>query len=652
MLSSTAAAGVVLRQVSWCVTVVVVSDDLTFLATFAQWSLKGRLLVWSTRLLVVTRLPLHHLQQVLSNNYTFLMMNAMLLVLNNVLRHPSFSVHVWLPYSAGGARAVRAAVWAPAHGLQVINHPLFPHKFNNFYGATVNVSALPYRPYWSVEECHGCDGTSRYSGSDAMLLMTIAQALNFTFSVLPVTSWDQVTGLVMERISFMATVYHVVLPQRRLLYDFTYTYEHILTDFAMAKPSLISNWQSLYSCLADKVWASILAALLVVPPFMVMGSSASAQYPYYSQDVLVIWSDTLSKATPIDYHQLETSLRVADLKFDQVRSTIQSYLNILNAAETDPDEIDQTLEEIYQYEDETQDKLNVLSNIVNQHKSNVTWPEVDDGHGKGISMGDAVEVTVGALLGQSSGKRLPGSSSSRVLLVTWLLFAFVVGTVYRGTLTAALTLPKYPPRIETLQQLVGVVHKVTMPPYGEEFLQFFKQSDSIVFQTLSRLMELVPSAEYGLRQAVEKRQAHMDGRRYLQQMLADHFMSVDGSTKLYIGRQSVLPGLGAWPIPHDAPYKPQLDTIMMSVVEAGLYEKWVRDELERTKQESRRRQLARQESGGEDAAALGEPDTTGTQALALHHMQGPFMLLALGLVSSLVIFVSELLFKLFNRITV
>ncbi|XP_069184185.1 uncharacterized protein [Procambarus clarkii] len=85
---------------------------------------------------------------------------------------------------------------------------------------------------------------------------------------------------------------------------------------------------------------------------------------------LINKSDTLSKATPIDYYQLETSLRVADLKFDQVSSTIKSYLNLLNAAETDPDEIDQTLAEISQYEDETQDKLNVLSNIVNQHKSN------------------------------------------------------------------------------------------------------------------------------------------------------------------------------------------------------------------------------------------------------------------------------------------
>ncbi|KAG7162369.1 putative olfactory ionotropic receptor IR4-like 7, partial [Homarus americanus] len=69
-----------LRQVSWCVTVVVVSDDPAFLAAFAEWSLKGHLLVWSTRLLVVTRLPLlelHHLHKILS------MTNSMLLVVDD-----------------------------------------------------------------------------------------------------------------------------------------------------------------------------------------------------------------------------------------------------------------------------------------------------------------------------------------------------------------------------------------------------------------------------------------------------------------------------------------------------------------------------------------------------------------------------------------
>ncbi|KAG7162421.1 putative olfactory ionotropic receptor IR4-like 11 [Homarus americanus] len=69
-----------LRQISLCVTVAVVSDDSAFLAAFAEWSLKGRLLQWSTRLLAVTRLPLsdlHHLHEFFSIN------NAMLLIMEN-----------------------------------------------------------------------------------------------------------------------------------------------------------------------------------------------------------------------------------------------------------------------------------------------------------------------------------------------------------------------------------------------------------------------------------------------------------------------------------------------------------------------------------------------------------------------------------------
>ncbi|XP_069193710.1 uncharacterized protein [Procambarus clarkii] len=82
------------------------------------------------------------------------------------------------------------------------------------------------------------------------------------------------------------------------------------------------------------------------------------------KEVVMKASDTLSKANPIDSYRLETSVRVADLKFDQVISAIQSYLNLLNATETDPDEMDKLIADISQYEDETQDKLDILSNIV------------------------------------------------------------------------------------------------------------------------------------------------------------------------------------------------------------------------------------------------------------------------------------------------
>nr|XP_053641794.1 uncharacterized protein LOC128695318 [Cherax quadricarinatus] len=525
-----------LRQVSGCMTVVVVSDNKDFLATFAECSLKGRLLVWSTRLLAVTRLPLPQLQQLMSTHWTFSMMNAMLIILNEKLSLQSFSVYINLPYSASGARIMRTGTWTTDRGLRLLNYLLFPEKFNNFYGATVNVTALPYKPFGA------------YSGSDAIMLRAIANSLNFTINVVPTSNWDEVTDLVMERTSFMATVTYMVLPQRLPLYDFTYIYIHGSISFSAATPSLTFTWKSLFDPLAVEVWISIFVILFLVPPCLLM-----INYP----------EDTAK-----------------------------------------------------------------LSNK--------------------LIIGDSAEIAVGTLLGQSTKKQLPESSSSRLLLVAWLVFAFIVSNVYRGNLTAALTLPKYPARPETLEQLVKVVDKVTMPDYGEKFHQFFKQSDSLVYQALSNIMEIVPSAEYGLHQAAVKKQAYMDSYYYLQQMIADYFTLVDGSTKLYIGRENIITGLHAWPVPHDAPYRLQLDKLMMSITEAGLHKKWVNDMILESKEESRRRELEELETGLV-VAAQSAPETTGNQALTLHHMQGPFMLVALGLSSSIIVFVTELLYRIMKN---
>ncbi|XP_069162128.1 uncharacterized protein [Procambarus clarkii] len=79
-------------------------------------------------------------------------------------------------------------------------------------------------------------------------------------------------------------------------------------------------------------------------------------------------SENLSKAAPVDYHQLEISLRVADLKFKQVKTMTESYISVLNNTDTDPDDIDQVIAETSQYEEDTQDKFKLLLNIVDTHK--------------------------------------------------------------------------------------------------------------------------------------------------------------------------------------------------------------------------------------------------------------------------------------------
>lgn len=73
--------------------------------------------------------------------------------------------------------------------------------------------------------------------------------------------------------------------------------------------------------------------------------------------------------------------------------------------------------------------------------------------------GAVYQDMTGMLLGQNLPRRLPNTSSTRVLVAAWLLSAFIIGSAYRGNLTASLTLPIYPPRPETLQELVDTAEK-------------------------------------------------------------------------------------------------------------------------------------------------------------------------------------------------
>lgn len=81
----------------------------------------------------------------------------------------------------------------------------------------------------------------------------------------------------------------------------------------------------------------------------------------------------------------------------------------------------------------------------------------DPGNARSPPLLDEVMRT---LLGQnlSVGCKTMGTRA-RLVLGSWLIFALVIGSAYRGNLTASLTIPKYPPRPETLVELVEVVKK-------------------------------------------------------------------------------------------------------------------------------------------------------------------------------------------------
>lgn len=93
-----------------------------------------------------------------------------------------------------------------------------------------------------------------------------------------------------------------------------------------------------------------------------------------------------------------------------------------------------------------------------QKKKNNPSDHVSYTHSKG-AFGRVAQDMFGILLGQSLPQPVPNSNFLRSLVIGWVVSTFIVGTVYRGNLTAALTLPKYPPRPETFQQLVNYVDR-------------------------------------------------------------------------------------------------------------------------------------------------------------------------------------------------
>ncbi|XP_069982150.1 ionotropic receptor 21a-like [Penaeus vannamei] len=393
-----------LRKLSWCVNVVVLSEDFTFLTTFAESSLQGRLLEWATRLMVVTRLPLQELHQLLKNYWTFSMMNTIVIHAGGAPRGPWCSVYTYLPYSPAGGQVKLVASWTPVKGLLPLTDlPFFYDKFSNFYGATMNVTAKDYKPYWFELKEEAADGSKKLTGMDYLLLETVAKALNFSIKVLPIANWAEALDRVVSKEAFITPVIHAVLRQRLKRFEYTIPYTYASYSLSMKMPELTPQWQSLYYPLAGIVWVSV----VVVTGLMIV--------------VMYVMN------------------KVGDFSSPPRR----------------------------------------------------------------LEPGTVVLEVVGALFYQNLFKTLPTTDPSRVLVVFWLIFAFVVGTAYRGNLTAALTLPKYPLKPETLSEVVEVVHKVTIEPWGKDYKTFFKESGTEVFMKLADMMELGPALLDGLQEATE-----------------------------------------------------------------------------------------------------------------------------------------------------
>ncbi|XP_042237961.1 uncharacterized protein LOC121876676 [Homarus americanus] len=258
-----------MRDLCWCLTVVVVSDNVTFLSAFAKAADDDRLLVWSTKVLVVTNLLQEDLDDLLASHWAYSMMNVLVVNVEEVPDRMRCGVWVHMPYSLSGiGHSVRVASWTPELGLVYIGSvPLFPEKAANFYGAPVDVVANSFPPYWIENQYTTSEGTvtKTFSGRGWLLMEAAAQTLNFTIRHMPTRDWIEVMDLIKNRSAYISPVAYVIMPHQLATVDYTVFIEPDTLTFSMATPSLVARWQNLYYPMTPLVWCLVFMVLLLLP---------------------------------------------------------------------------------------------------------------------------------------------------------------------------------------------------------------------------------------------------------------------------------------------------------------------------------------------------------------------------------------------------
>ncbi|XP_063879761.1 probable glutamate receptor [Scylla paramamosain] len=263
------------RVASWMVVVVVLSDHPVFLAAFAQQAREGRLLVWATKLIVVTRRASHRLHPL---HQTLALTNSLLLLVDGTAGVSRASVKAVLPFQSPSDAVLWRASWTVGHGLQ-LSQPLFWDKFNKFSKETNLIVAMESNERHTVVMVPDptAPGGERpvFKGYMNTVADYLAQGLNFsyTFRRPPDGVWGMklkngsvigMVGQVYREEANMALGPFAINAARYEAIDFTWPIVYMRVNvFAGRKTPEIDPWGFLLP-LGPWVWAMVLAFLFLL----------------------------------------------------------------------------------------------------------------------------------------------------------------------------------------------------------------------------------------------------------------------------------------------------------------------------------------------------------------------------------------------------
>ncbi|XP_042233764.1 glutamate receptor ionotropic, delta-2-like [Homarus americanus] len=246
--------------------------------------------------------------------------------------------------------------------------------------------------------------------------------------------------------------------------------------------------------------------------------------------------------------------------------------------------------------------------------------------GRGVKFSTAILYSWGALLEQPPPNTAI-SDSGRLLVGWWLVFCLIITTGFRSSLIAHMTVQGKTLPIETFEDLVKQDNwKWGTEPWifsGIPYDYFSKHTDPVI-KTIYQKVERVTKTE-GLQKVLDGGFTLIHWEIYFSIFIDSYYSDAHGNTPFHVSKKGVpMIAFFGWAFRKGAPFYPRFCELIFRLQDAGIISHWNKDALARRVRENK---AATGQHTQKDPTQVESKE----MSLGLHHLQGAFFLLFLGL---------------------
>ncbi|XP_068224352.1 glutamate receptor ionotropic, delta-2-like [Palaemon carinicauda] len=483
-------------------------------------------------------------------------------------------------------------------------HRLFPSYkslYDDFRGRRLVVSVVSNIPFFKLLHLDNGTAVPDY-GIDFQVIEALGRRLNFTYRILEPSDgrWggpegdgtvSGMVGMVARHSAHLAIDEITINEERKSVVDFTRAYYLEATTLVSRAPAKKDSTFAVFQPFTQLVWLILIAMAGIIGPIVYVIKSCC--------DVIHL-AATSSKTWPIS----KKESRDKDEPPNDKMPTVDTLSKPRQTRGTG---------KVLESPQHPNKKQNSLQTVAEPLQNETRNPSTEC---REVLLSYSFNMLRSLVL--QGNQIVEHDTPVRIVLVFWYVFCLVIYASYAGTLTAFLTIPSYERPIDSLEDLTRAAKDGYAPGVqaGTSNEYFLKSAKSGLFKTLWDLTDpkrsFPPSGKVGIERVLTQKIVYMSAN-----LNSEIRTSQKGRHRFYLARQTFFPQGYGIACRIGAPYISKFDEVLISMQQAGLVNKWVKDEV-----------LKIQRSNQGQRGGKGQQKVS--QALSLNHLKAAFFLLLVG----------------------